>query len=113
MRISDWSSDVCSSDLGAAYAEEKGIDPLTLTQARLTQDMAPLAAQVQYASDSAKGAVIRIGGLDPVPMPDTEQSFADLQERIGKTVAFLESVPRDRIDGREDAQVVQIGRAHV
>src|SRR3546814_329687 len=81
---------------GAAYAEEKGIDPLTLTQARLTQDMAPLAAQVQYASDSAKGAVIRIGGLDPVPMPDTEQSFADLQERIGKTVAFLESVPRDR-----------------
>lgn len=107
---------------GAAYAEEKGIDPLTLTQARLTQDMAPLAAQVQYASDSAKGAVIRIGGLDPVPMPDTEQSFADLQERIGKTVAFLESVPRDRIDGREDAQVVLrtprgdfsfTGRSHV
>src|SRR3546814_4134833 len=90
MRISDWSSDVCSSDL--------------------------------YASDSAKGAVIRIGGLDPVPMPDTEQSFADLQERIGKTVAFLESVPRDRIDGREDAQVVLrtprgdfsfTGRSHV
>src|SRR3546814_2084936 len=48
--------------------------------------------------------------------------FADLQERIGKTVAFLESVPRDRIDGREDAQVVLrtprgdfsfTGRSHV
>ena len=94
---------------GAAHAEEKGIDPLTLTQARLIGDMAPLTGQVQYASDSAKGAVTRIGGLDPVAMPDTEQSFADLQERIGKTIAFLESVPRERIDGREDAEVILKG----
>lgn len=28
-------------DKGAAYAAEKGIDPLTLTQARLIEDMAP------------------------------------------------------------------------
>lgn len=90
---------------GAAYAAEKGIDPLTLTQARLIADMAPLTAQIQYASDTAKGAMIRIGGLDPVPMADTEQSFADLQERIEKTIAFLESVPRERIDGRDDAVV--------
>jgi hypothetical protein len=90
----------------AAHAEEKGIDPLTLTSARLIDDMAPLTAQVQFASDSAKGAIIRIGELDPLPMPDTEQSFAELQERIAKTIAFLESVPRERIDGREDAQVV-------
>lgn len=93
-------------DKAAAHAEEKGIDPLTLTSARLIDDMAPLTAQVQFASDSAKGAIIRIGELDPLPMPDTEQSFAELQERIAKTIAFLESVPRERIDGREDAQVV-------
>ncbi|WP_375194506.1 DUF1993 family protein [Sphingobium sp.] len=93
-------------DKAAAHAEEKGIDPLTLTSARLIDDMAPLTAQVQFASDSAKGAIIRIGELDPLPMPDTEQSFAQLQERIAKTIAFLESVPRERIDGREDAQVV-------
>lgn len=93
-------------DKGAAYAEEKGIDPLTLTGARLIEDMAPLTGQVQFASDSAKGAIIRIGELDPLPMPDTEQSFAELKERIARTIAFLESVPRERIDGREDAQVV-------
>ncbi|UZW56914.1 DUF1993 domain-containing protein [Sphingobium sp. JS3065] len=92
-------------DKGAAFAAEKGIDPLTLTQARLIPDMAPLTAQVQYASDTAKGTLIRIGALDPVPMPDTEQSFADLQERIAKTIAFVESVPRERIDGREDVEV--------
>ncbi|WP_176592321.1 DUF1993 domain-containing protein [Sphingobium sp. EM0848] len=109
-------------DKAAAYAEEKGIDPLTLTNARLIEDMAPLTAQVQFASDSAKGAVIRIGELDPLPLPDTEQSFAELQERIARTIAFLESVPRERIDGREDTQVVLktpsgdfpfTGRSHV
>lgn len=61
---------------------------------------------MQYASDGAKGAVIRIGALDPVPMADSEQSFADLQDRIARTIAFLESVPRERIDGRDDAEVV-------
>lgn len=108
--------------LGEAFAAEKGIDPLTLTQARLIEDMRPLTAQVQLATDSAKGAVIRLGDLDPVPMADTEQSFADLQARIEKTIAFLESVPRERIDGREDAPVVLrtpngeipfTGRSHV
>ena len=93
-------------DKAAAHAAEKGIDPLSLTQARLIGDMAPLTAQVQYASDSAKGAVIRIGALDPMPMADTEQSLADLQDRIARTIAFLESVPRERIDGRDDAEVI-------
>ncbi|MDI1296835.1 MAG: DUF1993 domain-containing protein [bacterium] len=107
---------------GAAFAADKGIDPLTLTGARLADDMAPLTAQVQFACDTAKGATIRIGALDPLPMADTEQSFDELQDRIAKTIAFLESVPRDRIDGREDANVVLktpngdfpfTGRSHV
>lgn len=93
-------------DKGAAFATEKGIDPLTLTQAKLIEDMRPLTAQVQFASDTAKGTVIRLGQLDPFPMADEEQTFDDLQQRIAKTIAFLESVPRERIDGREDAEVV-------
>lgn len=91
---------------GAAFADEQGIDPQMLLQARLIEDMRPLTAQVQLATDSAKGAVIRIGELEPFPLPDTEETFADLQARIARTIAFLESVPRDRIDGREDAPVV-------
>ncbi|MBB3982704.1 hypothetical protein GGR44_002370 [Sphingobium fontiphilum] len=107
---------------GAAHAAEKGVDPLTLTGARLIEDMHPLTAQVQSACDSAKGAVIRIGQLDPFPMTDTEQTFDELQERIARTIAFLQSVPRDRIDGREDVEVVLktpsgdfpfTGRSHV
>ena len=109
-------------DKGAAYATEKGIDPATLTGAQLIADMKPLTAQVQFACDTAKGTVTRIGALEPVAMADTEQTFEELQARIAKTIALLEAVPRDRIDGREDAAVVLkvpgseisfTGRSHV
>ena len=89
-----------------AFAAEKGIDPATLTGAQLIADMKPLTAQVQFACDTAKGTVTRLGELEPVAMADTEQTFAELQARIAKTIALLEAVPRDRIDGREDADVV-------
>ena len=109
-------------DKGSAFAAEKGIDPATLTGAQLIADMKPLTAQVQFACDTAKGTVTRLGELEPVAMADTEQTFAELQARIAKTIALLEAVPRDRIDGREEATVTlktsrgdfsSTGRSHV
>lgn len=91
---------------GAAFAAERGIDPATLTQARLIEDMAPLTAQVQRASDAAKFSVIRISGRDDVSFPDEELTFPELQERVAKTIALLESISRDEMDGREDIDVV-------
>ena len=41
-------------DKAAAYADEKGIAPATLIEARLAPDMMTLAAQVQRASDTSK-----------------------------------------------------------
>ncbi|WP_163434446.1 DUF1993 family protein, partial [Escherichia coli] len=38
-------------------------------------------------------------------MADTEASFDDLQARIAATMDFLKSIPRDVIDGREEADV--------
>lgn len=93
-------------DKGAAFAVEKGIDPATLTGAQLIADMKPLTAQVQFACDTAKGTVTRLGDLEPVAMADTEQTFDELQARIARTIALLEAVPREKIDGREDAAVV-------
>lgn len=109
-------------DKGAAFAAEKGIDPATLTGAQLIADMKPLTAQVQFACDTAKGTVTRLGDLEPVAMADTELTFDELQARIAKTIALLEAVPREKIDGREDAAVVLklpnaevpfTGRSHV
>jgi hypothetical protein len=93
-------------DKGAAFAAEKGIDPATLTGAQLIEDMKPLTAQVQFACDTAKGTVTRLGDLEPVAMADSEQTFDELKARVAKTIALLEAVPRDKIDGREDAAVV-------
>jgi len=91
---------------GSAFAAEKGIDPAVLLEARLFEDMAPLTAQVQRASDAAKGAVVRLGGVANESFEDIERSFPELQARIARTIAFVEAVPRAAIDGREEAEVL-------
>ncbi len=63
-----------------------------LLEARLAPDMRPLPAQFQMASDSAKGAVARLAGIEPPAMADTEASFAELRARIDATIAFIEGV---------------------
>lgn len=98
-------------DKAVAHAEAKKIDPSVLVNARLAPDMFPLARQIQSASDSAKGAAARLGGVENPSFPDTETSFAELQERIAKTVAFLKSVERAQIDGSEERPVVLKTRA--
>ena len=91
---------------GRVHAEAQGLAPETLLQARLFEDMAPLTSQVQRVSDAAKGALVRIGQVANVAMDDTETSFEQLQARIAATIAFVEAVPRESIDGREEAEVV-------
>jgi hypothetical protein len=90
---------------GAAFAAGKGLDPADLLATRLIDDMAALPAQVQRATDTAKGTMVRVGGVDNVVFEDNEASFEALQERIGKTIAFIRAVPREALDGKEDAPV--------
>ncbi len=93
-------------DKGRAFAAEKGIDEQELLDARLIDDMGNLISQIQRASDSAKGAMVRIGGVENVVMEDNEATFDDIKARIAKTVDFLKAVPADAINGKEDAEVV-------
>ncbi|KXF79483.1 hypothetical protein ATN84_01990 [Paramesorhizobium deserti] len=90
---------------GRAFADEKAMPHAELLEARLFPDMAPLTAQIQRASDTAKFVPVRVGGVENVAMEDDEASFDDLQARIAKTVAFLKAVPADAMDGREAAEV--------
>jgi hypothetical protein len=73
--------------------------------ARLAPDMLTLAGQVQRASDAAKAAVARLGGIDNPSFADTEKTFAELQARIKKTVDFLQGVSPDKIDGSEQKKI--------
>lgn len=90
---------------GRTWADENNLPHETLLTARLIEDMGPLIMQIQRASDTAKGAAARLGQAEAPAMPDTETSFADLQERIAKTIAFLNSVPADALNGRDEATV--------
>ena len=89
-----------------SYAAARKIDPTALLGARLFPDMFALTRQVQVACDTAKGAVARLAGQEVPKHEDTEKSFADLQQRIGKTTAFIESVPADRVNGSEERKIV-------
>lgn len=85
----------------AAHAEAKKIDPSVLINARLYPDMFPLSRQVQIASDTAKGAVSRLAGLEPPKYEDNESTFPELLARLDKTIALLESFKPEQIDGSE------------
>jgi uncharacterized protein len=99
---------------GAGFAAERGIADAELVEARLAPDMLTLAGQVQRASDTAKFAAVRLGGVENVRFADEEASFADLQDRLARTRDFLEAVPREAIDGAEGRTVeVRLGREPV
>jgi len=89
-----------------AHAESAGTSPDAYVEARLFEDMLPLSGQIQRASDSAKGAVARLTGLDAPAMADEEKTFADLQDRIARTLAYVESVPVSAFEGAETREVV-------
>jgi hypothetical protein len=90
--------------LDKALAE--GGDQAALMQARLAPDMRPFPAQIQFASDSAKGAVARLTGQEAPAMADTEASFAELSDRCKRTMEYMQNVPEAAFAGAEDREVV-------
>lgn len=79
-------------DKAAAHAEANKIDPGVLASGRLFPDMFPLNRQVMIACDLAKGCGARLAGIDNPVFQDTETTFGELQERIAKTLAFLDGI---------------------
>ena len=90
---------------GADWFAEQGRPESELTGARLIGDMHPLTAQIQRASDTAKGVVARITGAEVPAMPDEEQTIADLRARIAKTIAVLEGARREDFEDKEGIKV--------
>lgn len=84
----------------------KNIDPSAILQARLFPDMLPLIRQVQIAADFARGVSARLAGAEVPKYEDTEQTFAELQALISKTLAFIEGFTSAQIDGNEERQIV-------
>jgi len=92
-------------DKAQAHCEAKKIDPLALTSFRLFPDMFPLARQVYIATDTAKGAVSRLAGIEIPKYDDVEQTIPELNARIAKTVEFMLGVPAAKIEGSADKDI--------
>jgi hypothetical protein len=88
-----------------AHATAKKIDPNVLLQARLFPDMFPLLRQITVATDFAKGACARLAGVEIPKFEDTEKDFAELQARLAKTIAFIETLKPAQIDGGEERDI--------
>ena len=93
-------------DKAQTHAAAEHVELSTLVEASLGHGMFNFARQIQLATDAAKGGAARLAGVEAPAMPDTETTFAELKERVAKTIAFVESVKRDQVDGQEGRQVV-------
>lgn len=90
---------------GEAYAAAKQMDPATLLSGRLHPEMFPLTRQVQIAADAAKLGCARLSGIDAPKFEDNETTFAQLVERIDKTLTYLATLKPEDLDGREDRDI--------
>ena len=93
-------------DKAQAHIDAKKIDTSALIQFRLYPDMLNFTRQVQIASDTAKGVVARLAGVEIPAYEDNEQSIADLKARIAKTIAFIQGFKPEQIDGTEDKDII-------
>ncbi len=92
-------------DKAQAHADAKKLDPAALTQFRLAPDMLPFTRQVLIACDAAKNGVARMSGVEAPKFEDNETTLPELKARIAKTLAWLATVPADKLDGCEDKDI--------
>jgi hypothetical protein len=92
-------------DKADAHAKARGFEVDVLAQARLAPDQFEFVRQVQSACDQAKFAAAYLSGKPAPPHPDTEKTFAELRQRIGKCLAFLDGVQAKDLEGAEARRV--------
>lgn len=92
--------------LAAKDAKSRGIDPAVILNSRLAPDMLPLTRQVQIATDHAKGACARLSGVESPVFKDDEATFAELEARIKKTLAFIRGLKAAQFEGSESRKIM-------
>jgi hypothetical protein len=88
-------------DKTEAFAQETRTEVDSLVGARLAPDMLPLSGQYQRVSDTAKLTIGRVTGVEMPRFEDTEQTIAELRERLAKTEAFLATVAPEKFETAE------------
>src|ERR1700739_1446787 len=76
-------------DKGAAHAQAKQIDPAFLLGMRLYPDLYPLMRQVQQPPAHPIRACSALAGKEPLSLPNTETSFAELESRLANAIDYI------------------------
>jgi uncharacterized protein len=92
-------------DKGEAHAAAKKIDPTVLLHSRLSPDMFDLTRQVQVATDGARRGSARLASTEAPKVEDNETTIAQLKDRIAKTVAYLKTLDRAKIDASAEREI--------
>ena len=92
-------------DKAEAHAAARKFDAANYLGLRLAPDMLPLTRQIQIASDSAKGAMARLAGVDAPKWEDNEATLPELRARIGKTIDYVQGFAAVQIDGSEGREI--------
>jgi hypothetical protein len=87
------------------HCAAKNIQPEVLLSARLFPDMLPLSKQIQLASDFAAKGCARVTHSEVPSTPDTEKTFAELRQRLAKTIEYVNGFKPAQFDGAEDRDV--------
>lgn len=92
-------------DAGSRLATAKEMSPAVLLGWRLAPDMLPLTRQVQIAADLAKNGTARLAGIKPPFFEDNETTIEQLQVRLSRVVAYIQSIDRSKIDAAGEREV--------
>ncbi|MGY3293838.1 hypothetical protein ACVWWP_006905 [Bradyrhizobium sp. LM3.6] len=88
-----------------AHCAAKKVDPSVLLGSRLFPDMLPLSKQIQLVSDFASKGCARLTHSEVPSTADTETSFAELKQRLAKTIDYVKSFKPEQFEGADTKDV--------
>ncbi len=91
---------------GLAFCQEHGVDPQTVVDTRLFDDMLPFRFQIQSVAHHSLGAIegLKAGVFKPGARDDTP-GYGDLQRLVADARAALERLTPAEVDALEGGEV--------
>ena len=88
-----------------SHCAQRKIDPAALIGFRFYPDMYPFSKQIQIATDAAKNGSAYLAGAEPPRSESVEQTFAELIERVKKTIDYVNGFSPEQVDGSEEREI--------
>lgn len=88
-----------------SHCTQRKIDPAALIGFRFYPDMYPFSKQIQIATDAAKNGSAYLAGAEPPRTESVERTFADLIDRVKKTIDYVNGFSPEQIDGSEEREI--------